>query len=128
MSHLKLVVPNTPRKRKLPPPADTQRPVPTPEFLARRVLALPLGEQTIGATLAELADPLRHEKPNSLYRLSDLQNRLMLVGIWPMHPDIDDPMPIHGMVVYPAKLVKRYPELKRVLDQLDGLILLPPTA
>jgi hypothetical protein len=45
-----------------------------------------------------------------------------------MHPDLDDPMPVHGMVVYPAKLVKRYPELKRVLDQLDGLILLPPAA
>jgi hypothetical protein len=128
MSHLKLVVTNTPRKRKLLPSADTQRPVPTPVFVARRILALPLGEQTIGATLAELADPLRNENPNCLYRLSDLQDRLMLVGIWPMYPDIDDPMPIHGMVVYPAKLVKRYPELKRVLDQLDGLILLPPTA
>jgi hypothetical protein len=129
MSRLKLVVTNTPRKRRLPPPpADTQRPVPTPEFLARRILALPLGEQTIGVTLAELADPLRNENPNFLSRLSDLQNRFMLVGIWPMYPDIDDPLPIHGVVVYPAKLVKRYPELKRVLDKLDGLILLPPAA
>ncbi|VXB32091.1 hypothetical protein [Massilia sp. 9I] len=128
MSHLKLVVTNTSRKRKLPPPADTQRAVPTTEFLARKVLALPLGEQTIGATLAELADPLRNENSKFLSRLSDLQNRLILVGIWSMHPDLDDPMPVHGMVVYPAKLVKRYPELKRVLDQLDGLILLPPAA
>lgn len=128
MSHLKLVVTNTPRKRKLPPPTDTQRPVPTSEFLARRILALTLGELTIGATLAELTDPLRFEKPNFLRRLSDLENRLMLVGIWSIHPDIDDPMPNHGMVVYPADLVKRYPELKRVLDQLDGLVLLPSAA
>jgi len=128
MSHLKLVVTNTPRKRKQSSQTDTPRPVPTPEFLARRILALPLGTQTIGATLAELADPLRHERPNFLSRLSDLTNALMFAGIWPMHPDIDDPMPIHGMVAYPAKLVKRYLELKRVLDQLDGLILLPPAA
>jgi hypothetical protein len=33
----------------------------------------------------------------------------------------------NALVAYPAKLVKRFPELKRALDQLDGLELAPPT-
>jgi hypothetical protein len=128
MSHLKLVATDIPRKRRLSSPMDAQRPVPTPEFLARRILSLPFGEQTIGAMLAEMANPFRHEIPNFLRRSSELTDALMLAGIWPMHPDIDDPMPIHGMVVNPAKLVKRYPELKRVVEQLDGLQLVPVAA
>lgn len=123
MSHLKLVITNSPRKRKLSPPPDIQRPVPTPEFLARRILALPLGELTIGATLAEVMRLLRSNDPNPIHTVSTLDNRLMLVGIYLMLQAEDDDPPMHGMVMYPTKLVKRYTELKRVLDQLDGLVL-----
>lgn len=126
MSHLKLVVATSSRKRKLPrPPADTQRPVPTAEFLARQVLALPLGEQTIRSALAEMADYLRPDAPDALQRASAITDALMLIGIWIFPPVEDEDPPTHGLVVYPAKLAKRYPELKRVLDQLDGLQLMP---
>ena len=128
MSHLKLVVTNTPSKRRLSSQADAQRPVPTPEFLARRVLALPLGERTIGASLTDAVDHLHDDGAGSLRRYSAVTQALMLVGIWLMRPETDDDPPMHGMVAYPAKLVKRYPELKRVLDQLDGLSLMLPAA
>ena len=125
MSHLKLVVTNTPRKRKLPPPADTQRPVPPPEFLARRILALPLGELTIEATLTEMARLFRENDPNIIHLVGTFPNRLMLVGIHPILQYADDDPPLHGVVVRPTLLAKRYPELKRVVDQLAGLELMP---
>lgn len=128
MSHLKLVVTNNPRKLKLPPPADTQRPVPTAEFLTCRVLALPFCGQTIGGAVAEMADYLRPDAPDALQQASAITDALMLIGIWIFPPVEDDDPPTHGLVVYPAKLAKRYPELKRVLDQLDGLQLMPPAA
>jgi hypothetical protein len=129
MSHLKLVVTTPSRKRKPPPPpADTQRPVPTPEFLARRILALPLGELTIEATLAEMVRWLRSNDLNLIHNVSTFTNRLMLVGIHPILKCDDDDPPIHGVVVHPTLLAKRYPELKRVVDQLAGLELMPSAA
>lgn len=129
MSHLKLVVTTPSRKRKLSPtPADTKRPVPTSEFLARRILALPLGELTIGATLAEIVRLFRSNDIESLGPSSTLTNRLMLVGIYLMFQVEDDDSPMHGMVMHPARLVKRYPELKRFVDELAGLELMPSAA
>lgn len=129
MSHLKLVVTTLSRKRKLPPPpADTQRPVPTPEFLARRILALPLGELTIEATLAEMARAFRENDPNIIDLVGNFPNRLMLVGIHPILQYAHDDPPLHGVVVHPTLLAKRYPELKRVVDQLAGLELMPSAA
>ena len=128
MSHLKLVVTNTPRKRKLPPPADTQRPVPTPEFLARRILALPLGEQTIGALFTEVVKLHGNHEPASLRRYIDLGATLLGVGIWPQSSETDGDVITQAMLLEPYKFVGHYREFRPIQDQIDCLILIPPNA
>lgn len=127
MSHLKSATNSSPHERRLSASTDTQGPVPTSEFLARQILALPLCEQTsIGGALAEIADFLRPNTPDTFIRVSHLIPAIKSRGIHiSIAPDDDEP-PIHVMVVQPAQLVKRYPELKRILDELDGLQLMPP--
>lgn len=106
--------------------ADTQRPVPTKEFLARRVLALPFKDETIGAVLTEAAAYLEPDAADSRGRYSAISDALRLVGVWVWPPETEDDPPTHGVVVHPEKLVKRYPELARLTEELAGLQLVLP--
>lgn len=126
MTHLTLVA--TPRPSRRAAPDDTPRPVPTQEFLARRILALQLGDQTIGAALSEMAAYLEPDAADALQRASAITDALMLVGIWVFPPVEDEDPPTHGMVVHPSKLAKRFPELKRLLPEMEHLVLNPPAA
>lgn len=123
MPHLTLVMADTPSAQ----PAAT-RPTPTSEFLARRILAFQLGSERIGALLAEVDTVLRNDGPNTLRRSSDITDVLSLAGIWLCPQESDDAPPMHGLVAYPAKLVKLFPELERVQSELDGLQLMLPSA
>lgn len=105
---------------------ESERAMPTQDFLARRVLVLLLAKRQIGQLLAEAASLLKPNAPESLGRCSEICDALMLIGIWLCPPEADDDPPTHGLVVYPDKLVKRYPELKRLEAALEGLKLTLP--
>lgn len=105
---------------------ESERAIPTQDFLARRVLVLPLAKRQIGQLLAEAAYLLKPNAPESLGRCSEICDALMLIGIWLCPPEANDDPPTHGLVVYPDKLVKRYPELKRSGTALEGLKLTLP--
>lgn len=105
---------------------ESERAIPTQDFLARRVLVLLLAKYQIGELLAEAASFLEPGAPESHGRCSEICNALMLIGIWLCPPEADDDPPTHGLVVYPDKLVKRYPELKRLEAELEGMKLTLP--
>jgi hypothetical protein len=121
--HLKLVN-TTPQDRVSA--RENERAIPTQDFLARRVRALLLAKHPIGELLAEAASFLEPGAPKSHGRFSEISDALMLIGIWLCPPEADDDPPTHGLVVYPDKLVKRYPELKRLEAELEGLKLTLP--
>jgi len=105
---------------------ESERAIPTQDFLARRVLALLLAKHPIGELLVEAASYLEPNAPESHGRCGEISDALMLIGIWLCPPEADDDPPTHGLVVYPHKLVKRYPELKRLEAELEGLKLTLP--
>jgi hypothetical protein len=102
-------------------PVAMPQPVPTQEFLSRRVLALTIGTETVGAMLSEAASYLQPDAPDSRGRYSSISDALRLAGIWVWPPESEDDPPTHGLVVYPEKLVKRFPDLKRLQSELEGL-------
>lgn len=121
MSHLKLVVTHTPRKRKLLP-ADARHSVRTQEPLVRRILALPLNERTIGALLTEAVNLSHDDEPESVRRYGAATASLAEVGI-----HMNSFPPTHGLVLLSWVFVSRYPELRSLKNQIDS-VLLTPTA
>jgi len=105
---------------------ESERAIPTQDFLARRVLALLLAKHQIGELLSEAASFLEPGAPESHCRCSEICDALMLIGIWLCPPEADNDPPTHGLVVHSDKLVKRYPELKRLEAELEGLRLMLP--
>lgn len=122
MSHLKLVVTHTPRKRKLLLPADARHSVRAQEPLVRRILALPLNERTIGALLTEAVNLSHDEEPESVRRYGAATASLAEVGI-----HMNSFPPTHGLVLLSWVFVSRYPELRSLKNQIDS-VLLTPTA
>jgi hypothetical protein len=121
MSHLKLVVTHTPRKRKLLS-ANARHSVRAQEPLVRRILALPLNERTIGALLTEAVNLSHDEEPESVRRYGAATASLAEVGI-----HMNSFPPTHGLVLLSWVFVSRYPELRSLKNQIDS-VLLTPTA
>lgn len=97
------------------------QPVPTYEFLSRRIMSLCVDSDSVGKLLVEAASFLEPNAPESYGRYGCISDALRLIGIWIWAPETDDDPPTHGLVVHPEKLVKRYPDLKRWESALEGL-------
>jgi hypothetical protein len=120
MSHLKLVVTNTPRKRRLPSRTAAQRRVPA---LVQRILDLPLAKQTIGALLTDAVNLSHDDGLESSRRYIAVTIALAEVGIL-----MNSVPSTHGLVFHSWVFISRYPEFKGLKDQLDNVLLTPPVA
>ena len=118
MTTLTLIV-NTQKPKKAL--ALAEGPLPTLEFLQRKLRHLPLGGRKLGDVLDEAFVAFENPERASVSRSAVLSDQLREVGIWLCHPTEDGDPPLYGQVVYPERLVKAYPDLKRNHAQLPGL-------
>ena len=118
MTTLTLVVSNPKVKRTKP---ASSKALLTPEMLYQKVMHLPLGDSRIGQVLSDAIHAFEVDAPDALSRSSDLSNLLRSVGVTLCLWLEDGDPPSYGVIEYPDRFVKAYPDMASYKERIDCL-------